>query len=54
MDTILFIAYKNSRCLVLGDEIEIRKRGWEGRGGEECSRDFANTNLDRFIVPIGP
>ena len=35
MDSILFIAYKNSRFLVFGCAIEIRKGGWEGRGGED-------------------
>ena len=49
MDTIVFIAYKNSCFLVLGSEIEIRKEGWEGIGGEECSRDFANKHFGRFI-----
>ena len=49
MDTILFIAFKNSRFLVSGGEIEIRKGEWEGRGGEERSRDVANKNLSGFI-----
>ena len=49
MDTIVFIAYKNSCFLVLGSEIEIRKGGWEGRGGKERSRDIANKNLGRFM-----
>ena len=52
MDTILFIAYKNSRFPVLGGEMEIREGGWEGRGGEGCSRDL---NLQtQTYVPQAP
>ena len=42
MDTILFIAYENSRLLVKGGEMEIRREEWEGTGEEGCSTDFAN------------